>query len=50
MPYKSQAQRGYLHANEPKVAKEYDAATPKGAVLPRKKRKRLHEAMKEAYK
>ena len=34
MPFKSQAQRGYLFAHEPKVAKEFAAATPKGAKLP----------------
>lgn len=36
MPFKSQAQKGYLYANEPKVAKEFQKATPKGAKLPKK--------------
>jgi hypothetical protein len=36
MPFKSTAQRGYLFANNPKVAKEFAAATPKGKKLPRK--------------
>lgn len=43
MPFKSTAQRGYLFANNPKVAREFAAATPKGAKLPKhvkKKRKR----------
>lgn len=46
MPFKSQAQRGYLYANDPAVAAEFQAATPKGAKLPArvkpkaKKRKR----------
>lgn len=31
MPYKSKAQQGYLHAKLPKVAAEFDKATPKGA-------------------
>jgi len=43
-PFKSKAQRGYLFANNPKVAKEFASKTPKGAKLPehvkpKKKRK-----------
>jgi hypothetical protein len=34
MPFVSNSQRKYLFANDPKVAKEFAAATPKGAVLP----------------
>jgi hypothetical protein len=34
MPFKSKAQRGYLFAHNPTVAKEFAAATPKGAKLP----------------
>lgn len=40
MPFKSKAQRGYLFANEPAVAKEFAAATPKGAKLPQHVSKR----------
>ena len=40
MPMKSKAQRGYLHANKPKVAKKYEAETPKGKKLPKKVKKR----------
>jgi hypothetical protein len=40
MPFKSKAQRGYLYANEPEVAKEFQAATPKGAKLPYKVKKK----------
>lgn len=36
MPMKSQKQRAYLHANKPKVAKEFEKKTPKGAKLPKK--------------
>lgn len=36
MPFRSNAQRGFLFANNPKVAKEFAAATPKGKKLPRK--------------
>lgn len=39
MPMKSQAQRRYLWANNPSVAKEFEAATPKGKKLPA----RLHK-------
>lgn len=35
-PFKSQAQKGYLYANNPKVAKEFQKETPKGAKLPKK--------------
>ena len=35
MPFKSQAQRGSLYANHPKIAKEFEAATPKGKKLPK---------------
>jgi hypothetical protein len=34
MPFVSRAQRAYLYANNPKVAKEFEAATPKGKKLP----------------
>lgn len=52
MPFASKAQRGYLYAKHPKVAAEFEAATPKGAKLPehvKPKRKRLHELMRKAY-
>ena len=34
MPFVSQARRAYMHANHPKIAKEFEAATPKGKKLP----------------
>ena len=37
MPFVSQAQRAYLFANEPEIAKEFAKHTPKGKKLPRKK-------------
>ena len=41
MPFKSQAQRGFLYANDPKVAREFEKETPKGRKLPKKvKRKK----------
>ena len=36
MPMKSQAQRAYLWANNPKLAKEFEAHTPKGKKLPKR--------------
>ena len=39
MPMKSQAQRAYLWANNPKVAKEFESKTPKGKKLPAKVKK-----------
>lgn len=35
MPFKSQAQRAFLYAKHPKVAKEFAAKTPKGKALPK---------------
>ena len=34
VPFKSKAQRGYLWANHPEVAREFASATPKGVKLP----------------
>jgi hypothetical protein len=34
MPFESKAQRGFLFAKKPEVAKEFAAKTPKGARLP----------------
>lgn len=34
MPFKSQAQRGFMFAKHPDVAKRFAAETPKGAKLP----------------
>ena len=34
MPFVSQAQRGFMYAKHPKLAKEFEAATPRGAKLP----------------
>ncbi len=43
MPFKSQAQRGYMYAEHPEMAKEWESATPKGKRLPghvKKKRRK----------
>lgn len=36
MPFQSQAQRGYLYANKPEIAKEFEKKTPKAQKLPEK--------------
>ena len=36
MPFKSKAQRRALYAKNPAVAREFEAATPKGKKLPEK--------------
>lgn len=36
MPFKSEAQRKFLWANHPEVAKEFASHTPKGAKLPKR--------------
>jgi len=39
MPFLSQAQRAWMYANKPKMAKEFEAATPKGKKLPERVKK-----------
>jgi hypothetical protein len=34
MPFKSKAQRGFMYANHPKLAKKFEKETPKGKNLP----------------
>lgn len=40
MPFQSQAQRGFMYAKHPELAKEFEAATPKGKKLPYHKAKK----------
>ncbi len=40
MPFKSEAQKGFLYANLPKIAKEYQKKTPKGKKLPKRVKKK----------
>lgn len=47
MPFQSQAQRGYLYAKHPEVAKEFEKKTPKGKKLPKKKN--MGSAIKDKY-
>ena len=36
MPFKSKAQRAWMYAHDPSMAKEWEAHTPKGTKLPEK--------------
>jgi hypothetical protein len=38
MPFKSLAQRGWMYANHPAMAKRWERDTPKGARLPQRKK------------
>ena len=40
MPFVSKAQRAWMYANKPKMAKKWEAHTPKSAKLPRKVKKK----------
>lgn len=37
MPFKSDAQRRYMYSQLPEIAKRWEAETPKGKKLPKKK-------------
>lgn len=45
MPFKSQAQRAWMYANDPDMAKEWEDHTKKGKKLPKKVRKDLDDRM-----
>ena len=36
MPFKSQAQKGWMYSNHPEMAKQWQEETPKGKKLPKK--------------
>ena len=40
MPFKSQAQRKWMYANDPKMAEKWEEHTPKGKKLPKKVKKK----------
>jgi len=50
MPFKSQAQRGFMYSQHPDIAKEFEKKTPKGEKLPKhvKKGKYSKGAIKTA--
>jgi hypothetical protein len=39
MPFKSEAQRKWMHANKPAMAKKWEKHTPKDKKLPKKIKK-----------
>ncbi len=41
-PFASQAQKGFLYANKPSVAAEFQSKTPKGKKLPKRKKRKEH--------
>lgn len=45
MPFVSQAQRKWMYANEPEMAKKWEKKTPKGKKLPKKKKKKTSESI-----
>lgn len=47
MPFKSEAQRGWMYANEPEMAKRWEKHTPKGKKLPGHVKKSLFEKLSE---
>jgi hypothetical protein len=50
MPFKSQAQRRWMYANHPEMAKEWSEHTPKGAKLPEHvKHKKADMSTEQAY-
>lgn len=40
MPFKSDDQRKWMHANKPEMAKRWEKETPKGKDLPKKVKKK----------
>lgn len=51
MPFKSEAQRRFMYANHPEIAREFEAHTPKGAKLPEHKgRAKLQRKVKKGLK
>lgn len=40
MPFKSQAQRKWMYANKPEMAKEFESKTPSGKKLPERSSKK----------
>ena len=47
MPFKSKAQKKYLYATNPKLAKKFQKKTPKGTRLPNKVRRKAKGGTKK---
>ena len=43
MPFKSKAQRKWMHKNKPTMAKKWEKKTPKGSKLPKKVKKKRYK-------
>lgn len=50
MPFKSEAQRRYLFAKEPEVAKRWAKKTPKNAKLPERVSKKKKSSVLTAFR
>lgn len=50
MPFKSQAQRRYLYARHPGIAREFEAHTPKGSHLPQHVSKKHRRVLRKLRK
>jgi len=48
VPFKSTAQRGYLYAKHPEIAKEFASHTPKGKKLPKHVKRPAIKGLKKA--
>ena len=48
MPFKSQAQRAYLYAKHPDIARRWEKETPKGKKLPRHAKSTMKKVAKRA--
>ena len=48
MPFVSQAQRGWMYANHPKMAARWEAETPKRKKLPKRRKLSSYNYSKEA--
>ena len=46
MPFKSDDQRKWMHANKPEMAKRWEKETPKGKDLPKKVKKKTKKGKK----
>ena len=47
MPFKSAAQRAYMYANHPDIAKRWSAEYPNQGKLPEHVKQKQHEAKKQ---
>ena len=50
MPFKSEAQRRFMYANHPKLAREFESKTSKDSKLPEKVGKSIRESIDDVVK